>query len=46
MAASLRVGLSAAQLRQVTELLEKHGDTQTAKRASAALTLALAPAGK
>jgi alkylhydroperoxidase/carboxymuconolactone decarboxylase family protein YurZ len=46
MAASLRVGLSAAQLRQVTELLEKHGDTQTAKRASAALTQALATAGK
>jgi alkylhydroperoxidase/carboxymuconolactone decarboxylase family protein YurZ len=46
MAASLRVGLSAAQLRQVTELLEKHVDTQTAKRASAALTQALATAGK
>lgn len=38
MAASLRVGLGAAQLRQVTELLKKHGDTQTAERAHAALT--------
>jgi len=46
MAASLRVGLSAAQLHQVTELLKKHGDAQTAKRASAALTQALATAGK
>ncbi len=31
------VGLCAAQLRQVTELLKKHGDTQTAERAHAAL---------
>ena len=46
MAASLRVGLSAAQLRQVTELLKKHGDAQTAERASTALTQALAVAGK
>ncbi|MDP9502293.1 carboxymuconolactone decarboxylase family protein [Pseudomonas protegens] len=46
MAASLRVGLSAAQLRQVTELLKKHGDAQTAERASAALTQALAVWGK
>ncbi|MQU08563.1 carboxymuconolactone decarboxylase family protein [Pseudomonas helleri] len=38
MAASLRVGLGAAQLRQVTELLKKHGDAQTAERAHAALT--------
>ncbi|WEX12945.1 carboxymuconolactone decarboxylase family protein [Pseudomonas sp. G11] len=46
MAASLRVGLSAAQLRQVTELLKKHGDAQTAERASAALTQAIAVSGK
>jgi alkylhydroperoxidase/carboxymuconolactone decarboxylase family protein YurZ len=46
MAASLRVGLSAAQLRQVIELLKKHGDAQTAERASTALTQALAVAGK
>ena len=32
------VGLCAAQLRQVTELLKKHGDAQTAERAHAALT--------
>lgn len=41
MAASLRVGLSAAQLHQVTELLKKHGDAQTAERANAALAQAL-----
>ena len=41
MAASLRVGLGAAQLRQVTELLKKHGDPQTAERAHAALTQTL-----
>ena len=46
MAASLRVGLSAAQLRQATELLKKHGDAQTAERASAALTQALSASGK
>lgn len=46
MAASLRVGLSAAQLRQVTELLKKHGDAQTAERASAALAQAIAVSGK
>jgi len=45
MAASLRVGLSAAQLRQVTELLKKHGDAQTAERADTALTQALAASG-
>ncbi|PAW51170.1 carboxymuconolactone decarboxylase family protein [Pseudomonas moraviensis] len=45
MAASLRVGLSAAQLRQVTELLKKHGDAQTAERADSALTQALAASG-
>ena len=45
MRASLRVGLSAAQLQQVTELLAEHMDEQTAKRASAALTQALAASG-
>ncbi|QXZ11481.1 carboxymuconolactone decarboxylase family protein [Pseudomonas sp. AO-1] len=45
MAASLRVGLSAAQLRQVTELLKKNGDAQTAERANIALTQALAASG-
>ena len=46
MLASLRVGLSAAQLRQVTEQLKKHGDAQTAERANTALALALAASGK
>ncbi|KAE9645964.1 carboxymuconolactone decarboxylase family protein [Pseudomonas sp. PB106] len=46
MAASLRVGLSAAQLRQVIELLKQHGDAQTAERAHAALTQALAASVK
>lgn len=46
MAASLRVGLSTAQLHEVTELLKKHGDAQTAERASTALTQALAASGK
>ncbi|NMZ95144.1 carboxymuconolactone decarboxylase family protein [Pseudomonas panacis] len=46
MLASLRVGLSAAQLRQVTDLLKKHGDAQTAERASTALAQALAASGK
>ena len=46
MAASLRVGLSIAQLREVTELLKKHGDTQTAERANTALAQALAASVK
>ncbi|MFJ5235487.1 carboxymuconolactone decarboxylase family protein [Pseudomonas neuropathica] len=46
MAASLRVGLSAAQLAEVTELLKKHGDAQTAERANAALKVALAASKK
>lgn len=46
MAASLRVGLSAAQLHEVTELLKRHGDAQTAERASTALSQALAASGK
>jgi quercetin dioxygenase-like cupin family protein len=37
MAASLRVGLSAAQLRQVIQLLEEQGDAAAAKRAAQAL---------
>lgn len=43
MRASMRVGLSAAQLRQLTQVLAERGDEQAAKRASAALTQALAP---
>ncbi|MFJ2684897.1 carboxymuconolactone decarboxylase family protein [Pseudomonas sp. NPDC087342] len=45
MQASMRVGLSADQLQQVTELLVKHADEPTAKRASAALTQTLAASG-
>jgi quercetin dioxygenase-like cupin family protein len=45
MRASMRVGLSASQLQHVTELLAEHMDEQTAKRASAALTQALAASG-
>jgi alkylhydroperoxidase/carboxymuconolactone decarboxylase family protein YurZ len=44
MRASMRVGLSAAQLRQLTQVLAERGDEQAAKRASAALTQALAAA--
>lgn len=44
MAASMRVGLAAAQLRQLTQILAKRGDEQTAARASSALTQALAAA--
>jgi alkylhydroperoxidase/carboxymuconolactone decarboxylase family protein YurZ len=46
MLASLRVGLSAGQLRQVIEQLKKHGDAQTAERANTALAQALAASGK
>jgi alkylhydroperoxidase/carboxymuconolactone decarboxylase family protein YurZ len=46
MAASLRVGLSAAQLGQVIELLKQHGDAQTTERANTALTQALAASVK
>lgn len=42
MRASMRVGLSAAQLRQLVQGLAEHGDAQAAKRADAALTQALA----
>lgn len=44
MRASMRVGLSAAQLRQLTQVLVDRGDAQAAARASTALTQALAPA--
>lgn len=42
MAASMRVGLTAAQLRQLTEVLAERVDAQAAKRAGVALTQALA----
>ena len=42
MAASLRVGLTAAQLRQLTQVLAERGDAQAALRASEALAQALA----
>ena len=44
MAASMRTGLTAAQMRQLTEVLAEHGDPQAAKRSSVALTQALAAA--
>ena len=45
MRASMRVGLTAAQLRQLTEVLSERGDKQAAERAKEALTQALAAAG-
>lgn len=45
MLASLRVGLGAAQLREVIAVLKAHGDAQTAERANTALTQALAASG-
>jgi len=45
MRASMRVGISAAQLRQVTQILAERGDKQAAERASAALIQALAATG-
>lgn len=42
MRASMRVGLTAAQLRQLTQILAKGGDKQAAARAEAALTQAVA----
>lgn len=42
MGASMRVGLTEAQLRQVAEVLAARGDSQAARRASEALTQALA----
>ena len=41
-AASLRVGLSAAQLRQLTQVLTRHGEVEAAGRASEALEKHLA----
>jgi alkylhydroperoxidase/carboxymuconolactone decarboxylase family protein YurZ len=46
MRASLRVGLSAAQLRQLTRLLAERGNPDAAGRANEALTQALAAALK
>jgi alkylhydroperoxidase/carboxymuconolactone decarboxylase family protein YurZ len=46
MLASLRVGLGAAQLRQIIEVLKAHGDAQTAARANTALNQALAASEK
>jgi alkylhydroperoxidase/carboxymuconolactone decarboxylase family protein YurZ len=46
MGASLRVGLSAAQLRQLIQVLADRGDAQAAQRASTALTEALAVASR
>ena len=37
MAASMSVGLTAAQLRQLTQVLAEHGDADAAKRAREAL---------
>ncbi len=45
MLASMRVGLSAAQLRQVTEVLAEHADQSVAERARAALAQALDASG-
>jgi len=42
MAASMRVGLTAEQLRQLTELLAERGEPDAARRASDALTQAIA----
>ena len=44
MRASLRVGLTAAQLRQLTQVLAEHGDAGAAQRAHEALTQTLAAA--
>lgn len=46
MRASLRVGLTASQLRQLKHLLAEHGDAGAAKRADEALTQALAAASR
>ncbi|KAG1447012.1 hypothetical protein G6F57_017172 [Rhizopus arrhizus] len=42
MRASMRLGLPAAQLRQLTQILAERGDKLAAERADAALTQALA----
>ncbi|NVZ22716.1 carboxymuconolactone decarboxylase family protein [Pseudomonas costantinii] len=44
-AASLRVGLSVTQLRQLAQLLSEHGAVEAAKRAAEALDLHLAEKG-
>lgn len=44
MRASMRVGLTAAQLRQLSQVLAERGDAQAAQRAEEALTQALAAA--
>ncbi|WP_242491437.1 carboxymuconolactone decarboxylase family protein [Klebsiella oxytoca] len=44
MRASMRVGLTAAQLRQLIQVLAEHGDKQAAARADAALKQALVAA--
>jgi 4-carboxymuconolactone decarboxylase len=46
MRASMRVGLSAGQLRQLVQVLAERGDAAAAARADAALTQALTPAPK
>ncbi len=46
MRASMRVGLSAAQLHQIARILAERGNAQAAERASAALTEALAAASE
>ncbi len=46
MRASLRVGLTAAQLRQLTRVLDEGGAADAARRANQALTLALEAASK
>lgn len=45
MLASMRVGFTAVQLRQVTQVLEQRADDAMGKRAGIALTQALGPAG-
>jgi 4-carboxymuconolactone decarboxylase len=44
MRASMRMGLTAAQLHQLTQVLAEHGQKQAAERAKDALTQALAAA--
>lgn len=44
MRASMRVGLTSAQLRQLAQVLADHGDKQAAERANEALSQALAAA--
>lgn len=46
MRASMRVGLSAAQLRQMTQILSSHGSPDAAARANDALTQVLAAISK